>query len=179
MNMVGFTMLTDYLRYQRRESKFFELNQMEQEYVDMETYRLAYPIETKHDEKYINPKVFIQDEGEIRKIPVCTIKPALSYAQLITMALKDSSEKQMTLSQIYNWIMDKYEYYRIADPVWQNSIRHNLSLNKCFKKIARPGNTPGKGGFWALDEEYILKKEEHSRKRKQSECLDVKRQIMN
>ena len=38
-----------------------------------------------------------------------------------------------------------------------------MSLNKCFKKVPRPTNEPGKGGFWTLDLDYILNQESGKR----------------
>ncbi|UXI14709.1 hypothetical protein NH340_JMT00652 [Sarcoptes scabiei] len=81
------------------------------------------------------------------------LKPPYSYATLICMAMRANKNK-MTLSSIYKWIKENFLYYRNANPSWQNSIRHNLSLNKCFIKIARNKDEPGKGGFWKLDPVY-------------------------
>jgi forkhead box protein K len=47
------------------------------------------------------------------------VKPPFSYAQLIVQALLAGSDRKQTLSNIYQFIADKYPFYRLEDKGWK------------------------------------------------------------
>lgn len=81
-------------------------------------------------------------------------KPPFSYTTIIYLAIRSCNKEKVMLGDIYQWIRDHFNYYRIAESTWQNSVRHNLSLNEFFRKIPRGEGDPGKGSFWQINPEY-------------------------
>ncbi|XP_060526258.1 forkhead box protein O isoform X2 [Cylas formicarius] len=80
----------------------------------------------------------------------------LSYADLITQAITTSPDKRLTLSQIYEWMVQNVPYFKDkgdsnSSAGWKNSIRHNLSLHNRFMRVQNEGT--GKSSWWMINPE--------------------------
>ncbi|XP_074645682.1 forkhead box protein F1-like [Tubulanus polymorphus] len=78
-------------------------------------------------------------------------KPPYSYIALIVMAIQASPTKRCTLSEIYQFLQQRFPFFRGSYQGWKNSVRHNLSLNECFIKLPKGLGRPGKGHYWTID----------------------------
>ncbi|XP_059062903.1 forkhead box protein N3-like [Achroia grisella] len=80
-------------------------------------------------------------------------KPPYSFSCLIFMAIEAAPTRALPVKEIYAWIVRHFPYFKNAPQGWKNSVRHNLSLNKCFHKVAAaPGL--GKGSLWTVDPQH-------------------------
>ncbi|KAH9930073.1 uncharacterized protein B0H18DRAFT_843587, partial [Fomitopsis serialis] len=73
------------------------------------------------------------------------------YPTLIKAAILGSPRKALTLQGIYKALEDRFDGSGELMNATQNSIRHNLSLNKMFRRLAKPITEPGKGSYWTVD----------------------------
>lgn len=101
-----------------------------------------------------NSSLYIDGESE---------KPVYSYCALIVQAICAAEQRRLTLHDIYEWISKHYPFYRRGDARWENAIRHNLSVQQCFRKIPKEPPSSGssddvsgggerRGAYWSISE---------------------------
>lgn len=108
-------------------------------------------------------------------------KPAYSYSCLIAMALKNSKTGSLPVSEIYNFMCKHFPYFKTAPNGWKNSVRHNLSLNKCFEKIEKPAlnGAQRKGCLWAMNPSKISKMDEEVQKWSKKDPSAIRKAMVN
>ncbi|XP_035292300.1 forkhead box protein N4 isoform X1 [Anguilla anguilla] len=107
-------------------------------------------------------------------------KPIYSYSCLIAMALKNSKTGSLPVSEIYSFMKEHFPYFKTAPDGWKNSVRHNLSLNKCFEKVENKlSGSSRKGCLWALNPAKIDKMEEEMQKWKRKDLPAIRRSMAN
>ncbi|KAI1894030.1 hypothetical protein AGOR_G00129790 [Albula goreensis] len=114
-------------------------------------------------------------------------KPIYSYSILIFMALRSSKTGSLPVSEIYSFMTEHFPYFKTAPDGWKNSVRHNLSLNKCFEKVENRsgggagGGTGGgasrKGCLWALNPARVEKMQEELHKWRRKDPLSVQKSM--
>ncbi|OWR52189.1 hepatocyte nuclear factor 3-beta-like [Danaus plexippus] len=117
---------------------------------DNDCASLAWLLNFRLDE-FVNVKVPDDEPVEalrevIEDSPPAAKKPPYTYPELIERALREKGE--LTVSAIYQWISDRFPFYKANDERWKNSVRHNLSINPHFRKGARASQ--GAGHLWSL-----------------------------
>lgn len=125
------------------------------------------------------------------------------------MALKNSKTGSLPVSEIYSFMKEHFPYFKVrvhprggsrtpqilcsgcisltvsctfqtAPDGWKNSVRHNLSLNKCFEKVEnKMSGTSRKGCLWALNPAKIDKMEEEMQKWKRKDLAAIHRSMAN
>uniref|UniRef100_A0A3P8V9P7 Forkhead box N1 n=1 Tax=Cynoglossus semilaevis TaxID=244447 RepID=A0A3P8V9P7_CYNSE len=105
-------------------------------------------------------------------------KPIYSYSILIFMALQSSKTGSLPVSEIYSFMTEHFPYFKTAPDGWKNSVRHNLSLNKCFEKVEnKNGNSSRKGCLWALNPAKVGKMQEELHKWRRKDPITVRRSM--
>ncbi|CAD5125403.1 DgyrCDS13637 [Dimorphilus gyrociliatus] len=112
-------------------------------------------------------------------------KPLYSYSCLIALALKNSDTGTLPVSEIYNFMIENFPYFKTAPDGWKNSVRHNLSLNKCFEKLDNPKVTSSssgankKGCLWGLNPEKADKMDDEIAKWRKKDAAAIKKSMSN
>lgn len=98
------------------------------------------PLKSLHK---MTPLPQLESSVPARPLPPASSKPPYSFSSLIFMAIEDSSDRRLPVKDIYDWIVNHFPFYRTASGGWRNSVRHNLSLSKSFRRIQRDKSQVG------------------------------------
>uniref|UniRef100_A0A8D0DKV6 Forkhead box H1 n=1 Tax=Salvator merianae TaxID=96440 RepID=A0A8D0DKV6_SALMN len=83
-------------------------------------------------------------------------KPPYTYLGMIALVIRNSPEKRLRLSQIIKEISTLFPFFQEHYEGWKDSIRHNLSANKCFSRVLKDASKPNtKGNYWVVDVDLI------------------------
>lgn len=87
-----------------------------------------------------------------------------SYTDLITAAIMSTEDRKMTVSQIYDWLMQAIPYFKDREHYesyrgWKNAVRHTLSLRRRFVKLPRTNTcSPWYNSWWTISEKHFAHK---------------------
>ncbi|XP_038249307.1 forkhead box protein H1-like [Dermochelys coriacea] len=83
-------------------------------------------------------------------------KPPYTYLAMIALVIQASPGRKLKLSQIIQEIGALFPFFTEGYQGWKDSIRHNLSSNRCFSKLLKdPAKPKAKGNFWTVDVSQI------------------------
>uniref|UniRef100_A0A8R1HVV9 Fork-head domain-containing protein n=1 Tax=Caenorhabditis japonica TaxID=281687 RepID=A0A8R1HVV9_CAEJA len=113
--------------------------------------------EVHKDVNVNNEKLIEEWKKKLEDVEEKLRKYDVEYNAKYTIFKHELTECEEKIKTLTGFIEAKFPYYRDADAKrkqgWQNSIRHNLSLNDCFVKKARDGQSCAndrKGNYWQM-----------------------------
>ncbi|XP_072334427.1 forkhead box protein N4 [Scyliorhinus torazame] len=160
--------------YQAHSQQLYSLSQPGQQCSSGNIYRPSYHAQSQ----YAQPRLASHTDQDLQ--PKTYPKPIYSYSCLIAMALKNSKTGSLPVSEIYSFMKEHFPYFKTAPDGWKNSVRHNLSLNKCFAKVENKlSGSSRKGCLWALNPAKIEKMEEEMQKWKRKDLGAIRRSMAN
>ncbi len=103
-------------------------------------------------------------------------KPTITYVAMIAQALLSAPEGRMSLSDIYDHIMENVPFYRTTTLAWRNAVRHNLSVNEAFIRAGR--TDVGRGHYWAIHPSCVMQfyRGDYSRRKAASKVQQSQRE---
>ncbi|KAK2917586.1 hypothetical protein Q8A73_004332 [Channa argus] len=80
-------------------------------------------------------------------------KSSLSYIALISKVILSSPSQKLNLASIYKAMEGQFPYLGSRGPGWNNSVRHNLSVNDCFVKVGHCEE--GRGHYCCVQQDHL------------------------